>query len=59
MVKGVWEEMNGFLTLIVFFMSCGYCCSVSLPHGAVDLSVVCDCDIPGHTYLLVPYLVLI
>ena len=44
-VKGVWKEINGFLTLNVFFMPCGCCCSVSLSHGAVDLSVVCDSDI--------------
>ena len=39
-------------TLIAFLMSC-FCCSLFvLPHGAVELSVVCDCDIPGHTRLL-------
>ena len=26
-------------------MSCGYYCSVSLPHGAVDWAVVYECDV--------------
>ena len=27
-------------------------CRVALPHGAIDLSAVCDCGIPDHTHLL-------
>ena len=30
-------------TLIVFLMSCGCYCSVTLPHSVVDWSAVCDC----------------
>ena len=33
-------------------MSYGYRCSVSLSHGAVDQSVVCDCGISDYTHLL-------
>ena len=41
------EERAGFFAFIIFPMSC-YCkCSVALPHGAVDLSAVCDCGISG------------
>ena len=39
------EEKAGCFACIVFWMSC-YCkCPVSLPHGAVELSAVCDCGI--------------
>ena len=30
---------------IGFWMSCYYTCFVTLPHGAVDSSAVCDCGI--------------
>ena len=33
------------LYLIVFLLSCGCYCSVSLPPGVMGWSVVCDCDI--------------
>ena len=32
---------------MVFLMSC----PVTLPHGDVDGSAVCDCGIPDHTHL--------
>ena len=38
------KERAGCFAFIVFWMSC-YCkCPVALHHGAVDGSVVCDCD---------------
>ena len=39
------EERAGCFAFIVFPMSC-YCkCSVTLPHGSVGCSAVCDCGI--------------
>ena len=32
-------------------LSCGWKCSVSLPHSALGWSVVCDCGISWSTYL--------
>ena len=44
--------MAGCFAFIILRMSC-YCkCSVTLPHGAVGWSLVCDCGIPDHTHLL-------
>ena len=39
------RERAGCLTLIVFIVLCGSYCYVSLPYGAVDWSMVCDCCI--------------
>ena len=39
------EERDGCFTIYVFLLSCGYCCSVAPPHGAVGWSAVCDCGI--------------
>ena len=33
-------------------MYCYYKCSVTLPHGTVGWSAVCDCVFPDHTHLL-------
>ena len=39
------EDRAGCFAFIVLRMSC-YCkCSVTLPHGAVGWSAVCDCGI--------------
>ena len=38
------RELIAFI-LIVFLLSCDCKCSVSLPHGVVGLSAVCDCGI--------------
>ena len=40
-----WGESVGCFTFIVFLVSCGCCCSLSLPHGAVVWSAACDCGI--------------
>ena len=34
--------------LIVFMLSCKCLCSVSLPPGTLDCSVICYCDISTH-----------
>ena len=39
------EKTAGCFTLIVLFLLCGCYRSLSLPCGAVGLSVVCDCAI--------------
>ena len=36
------------VTLIVFYLLCGYICSVSLPHVAMEWSV--NVAFPGHTH---------
>ena len=41
------EERAGCSNLIVLLLSCGCLCSVSLPSGAVDWSVVVA--FPGHS----------
>ena len=39
------KEPAGFFTLIMLLFSCVWClCADSIPRGAVDWSVVCDCD---------------
>ena len=45
------EVRAGCFTLIVFLLLCGCLCSVSLPHGAVGWSAVCECGI-SWSYLL-------
>ena len=37
------KERAACVTLIVFLVSCDCKCSVSLLHGAVGWSAVCDC----------------
>ena len=39
------EETAGYYTLIVFRLSCGGLCYVSLPRGTTSWSVVCNCGI--------------
>ena len=39
------EERADCFILIVFLLSCDCKCSVSLPHGVVGWSAVCDCGI--------------
>ena len=34
-----------YCTFIVFLVSCGCLCSVSLPRGAASRSMICDCGI--------------
>ena len=41
----VEEERAGCFTLIVLLMPFDCYCSVSLPHGALGWSAVCDCGI--------------
>ena len=41
------EERAGCFTLIVILVSCGYQCSRSLPHGAMQRSSVCNCGVFG------------
>ena len=48
------EERARFFTVIVFLLSCSYNCYISLPHGAMGWSVVCDCGI-SWSYLLLPF----
>ena len=44
---------RGCFTYIVCLVSCDCQCSVSLPHGAVGWSAVCDCDnVLGQTHEL-------
>ena len=31
----------------LFYLFCGYLCSVSLPNGVIGCYVVCSCDISG------------
>ena len=40
----------GCFNLFVFLVSRD--CCVALPHDTTDVSVVCDCGIPGHSHLL-------
>ena len=48
------EERVGCFAFIILWMSCYLKCHVTLPHGAVGRSVVCDCGIciPDHTHIL-------
>ena len=39
------RQKSGFFAIIVLQMYCYYKCSVTLPHGAVGWSAVCDCGI--------------
>ena len=39
------EEKTGCFAITVLQMYCYYNCSVSLTHGAVGWSTVCDCGI--------------
>ena len=39
------EERAGCFILIVYLLSCDCKCSVSLSHGVVGWSAVCDCGI--------------
>ena len=39
------EEKAGCFAIIVLPMYCFHKCPVTLPHGAVGLSAVCDCGI--------------
>ena len=39
------KKIAGCLTLIAFSLSYDSLCSVSLPHGAVGWSTVCDCGV--------------
>ena len=39
------EEKAGCFISIIFFLSCECLCTVSLPLGAMGLTVVCDCCI--------------
>ena len=34
------------VVLLIFFFRVSRVCLVALPHGAIGLSAVCDCDIP-------------
>ena len=43
--------INVLCAIIVLQMYCYYKCSVTLSHGAVGWSAVCDCDISA-SYLL-------
>ena len=45
------EERADCFTFIVLMPRDCYC-SLSLPHGAMGLSAVCDRGINGHTHLL-------
>ena len=45
------EERAGCFAFIVLQMFCYYKYSVTLPHGAMVWSAVCDCGIPDHTHL--------
>ena len=50
------KERDGCSTLFVFLLLCDYKSSVSLTHGSLGWSVVCDCGISSascHTHLLV------
>ena len=44
-------EVAGYLTLIVFLLSCGCWCSVALP---LNWSALCDCGISWSYSLSVP-----
>ena len=33
------------MALIVLMLPCGFLCSMSLPHGALSWSVICNCGI--------------
>ena len=45
------EERNGCFAFIVFLLSCGCLCAVTLPRGAIDCSAVCDYLIRIHLLL--------
>ena len=40
-----WQKVASCFTFTVFLMSCGCNCSLSLPHGAMIWSALCDCRI--------------
>ena len=47
---------NRLRVLVVFLLSCGCLCLVSLPHGAVvGLSAACNCGI-SWSYTIIPTL---
>ena len=48
------EERAGCFALFVFLVSRD--CCVALPHDAMGLSAVCDCDISDHTHLIFCFL---
>ena len=39
------KERAGCFTLFVFQVSCEFYCTVTLPHGAMGWSALCDCGI--------------
>ena len=50
-----FDEKLAFQNCFCYYclqMYCYYNCSVTLPHGAVGWSVVCDCGNPDLTHLL-------
>ena len=48
----VYIRFYRFSVMIVLQMYCYYKCSVTLPHGAVEWSAVCDVVFPDHTHFL-------
>ena len=47
------RKRAGCFALIMYLLSCGCYCSVSLPHGVMGLSVVCDCGISWSYFLVI------
>ena len=47
-----WEERADCFRFAVFRMTRRCYSSFNLPRGAMGQSVVCNCDIVGHTHLL-------
>ena len=45
------EETAGYFTSIMFQLSCGGLCSVTLPRGAVSWSLIMA--FPGHSHVCV------
>ena len=39
------RERDGSLLYVLFFMSCGCCCAMSLPCVVIGGSMICDCSI--------------